>query len=252
MSRLAKKAEEERTNKAELRPYILGVGAVGTLLAGILLASGRQQDVASPDLELAPGRIQVEGGEPAPVAPARAQPAAEEQPPQPSVRFYEVLGQGRPAAEQLVVRDLPLPPPAGTEPQAADPASPAPRGADQTPSAAAPASMPPAAVSEAAARPVPKPVPVATAKAKPAEPAPYALQVASFSEKRRADELVSRLSGSGHDAYAVKVDLVGKGDWWRVRVGHFPNEHAAKWARLDLVKLGVNPIVVHDRGQPGP
>jgi cell division septation protein DedD len=88
--------------------------------------------------------------------------------------------------------------------------------------------------------------------AAPDVPRPYTLQVGSFSQQTRARELVVRLQGAGHDAYMVEVDLGSKGVWWRVRVGHFETAQSAKWAKLDLVKLGVSPIVIRDRAAASP
>ena len=102
--------------------------------------------------------------------------------------------------------------------------------------------------------PVAEPVsaPTKAAPAKVAEELPYTLQVGSFSRRDGADELAARLNRGGHEAYTMEVDLGAKGVWWRVRVGHYPTAQAARWAKLDLVKLGVSPMVVRDHDRPSP
>ncbi len=77
-------------------------------------------------------------------------------------------------------------------------------------------------------------------------PLPYTLQVASFSTQEGADELVDRLQSKDQPAYLASATIPGKGTWWRVRVGRYPTHAAAKWARLDLIRLGVEPMVIRD------
>lgn len=237
----------------QLRPLLTGVGVVVVLVGGILLA-GRYDRArhATPPPEVKPGRIQVESIEPsAPAAPAPAAPGAGPagEAAAPPVHFYEVLSGGRedaPVGSQMALRALPLPPPpdGGAEAKAPTAGTPEPVAAPAREARAeAPAREP-----APAAAPAPAPAKAPAPAAAPAGgPKPYSLQVGSFSQKDGAGELADRLKGKGFDAYLVSVDLGGKGTWWRVRVGRYATEYAAKWARLDLVKEGLSPIVVRDR-----
>ena len=181
----------------------------------------------------------------------------------PKVNFYKVLGEGKDAAgltEQAMRtnrRDLPDPP---------RPTPPAP--------ASKPASAPEPAALASASKPDPHPATAAAAPsgetamsaskpgtrvaaqdaaqgaAKPAAKTAsgaYAIQVASFSRKDSAQELLLRLKKEGFDdTYVKQVELDGRGTWYRVRVGHFADETAARWESLALSKAGLDPIVVHD------
>lgn len=79
---------------------------------------------------------------------------------------------------------------------------------------------------------------------KPKPSLPFTLQVGSFSKKTHAEKLVARLKDRGEDAYLLPVTLKNKGQRWRVRVAHFASAQEAEWARLDLMELGITPIVV--------
>ena len=293
MSRLAEKAQQEESRKARLRPVILGVGAVTVLLATVLLSGVWESEAPEPQVTLTPGRIQV-GGQDA--LPPKTETVVKADGPwaDAPVRFYEILAQGNPPAEEpveeLVVRDLPLPPPAGEAPEPivaleaplepatdrvkAEPVpdavvvevpvvevlaeAPQASQARQAPQTVAAESKPVAdrEAPESAEEELPETIDVATPADSPAAapdvPRPFTLQVGSFSQQVRAKELVARLKGAQHDAYMVEVDLGSKGIWWRVRVGHFETSQSAKWAKLDLVKLGVSPIVIRDHDAASP
>jgi len=291
MSRLAKKVEQEQSRQARLRPYVLGVSVALVLVATVFVAGFWEAEPEELPPPVTAGRIHV-GGEEALGAPRGGEPKATPLAPAP-VRFYELLSQGdSPTAEiadPLVVRDLPLPPPAGEVapvvtvaptppavasapkpvadaeidtlatptpavvakapvvtplPKASPPPVKAPKSAPKRPAKKQQQAAPPAVVSKTPAKVAPAP-----AKA-PVAAMPYTLQVGSFSRRDRADELAARLGSGGHDAYTMEVDLGAKGVWWRVRVGHYPTAQAARWAKLDLVKLGVSPMVVRDRPSP--
>jgi cell division septation protein DedD len=261
---------------SQLRPLLIGAAVVAVLFVAIVVA-GRYDRMASkassPKPEVTAGRIQVEGTE---VLPAKG-PASRKEPADSGlpVQFYQVLGEGKEGAApggEIELRALPLPPPANGQEatreaaqegdKKAAPARKTPTGAKltarstlgETPPAAAKPSEAPAQAKEAAPSPqaeapVAKAVPPATDKAAAAD-RPYTLQVGSFSERAGADELAERLKGRGFAAYLLEVDLGDKGVWWRVRVGRYPTEYSAKWARLDLVKEGLSPIVVRDRATP--
>ena len=261
-----------------LRPYVLGVAAIVAVMGAIVVIDQNRQGTRSmEEFAFPPGKMQVAG------AGSPAQSGAGDPADMPKVGVYDMMdGKNDTAAidaqsVEVAVRPMPLPPPQETPKAVPEKApEPAPKVAEKTAPATL-AEMVVEAVDNTAPVPVAEPELKAVPKAAP-EPAPtvvtvapkattpppvsasksvdkkkekiaagaYTLQVAAFSKKPMAEELSNRLSGSGFKSYLVEVDLGSKGTWWRVRVGHYPSEHAAKWARLDLVKEGLSPIVVHD------
>lgn len=254
MGDLTGKKQEQRGSGSRaggsgFRPVLIGTTVVAMVLGALVVAENGRERIAPPTEPVTAGGISVEGE---PLLPARVPADAEadsDEAPTVPVRVYELMGQSgtskAPASEQVQVRTLPLPPPAAKKdsdtPSAAAESKQAAEGPDTAPKPEA---------ERVAAREAPAPTETATAQEKDAaaEDAslPYTLQVASFSRRDGADKMVERLSRGGYRAYLVKVDLDKKGVWWRVRVGRYPTEHAAKWARLDLVRDGLRPIVVHD------
>ena len=55
----------------------------------------------------------------------------------------------------------------------------------------------------------------------------YTIQVAAVREAGNAERLVAQLRSKGYPAYQVRVDVPGKGAWYRIRVGAFENRAAA-------------------------
>jgi len=49
----------------------------------------------------------------------------------------------------------------------------------------------------------------------------YTIQAAALKESMDADKLVVKLKQKGYHAYKIKVDIPGKGTWFRVRVGSY-------------------------------
>lgn len=244
-----------------MRPVLIGVAVVAVLGGAIALAGryqrGGQGGGADPAALVTPGAMNVEddaggGGAPKPDADARGTG------PMP-VRFYEVLAQGRKenadSGSDIAMRSLPLPPKGdGAGAAAAAPARTAQIDTGAGGTEIQEEEIPPAPPQEKAAE---APAPAMAAKPPtepPAEsadmPRPYTLQVGSFSRKDGAEKLAGELKEKGLEAYLAEADLGAKGVWYRVRVGRFPTEHAAKWARLDLVREGLQPIVVHDPKGP--
>lgn len=270
----------EYSSQPYLRPYVLGVAAIVAVMGAIIVIDQNRQN-ATERFSLTPGKMQVAGGG-APVSSGAGSPAEAGRPPK--VGVYDMADGKTDTAtidaqsKEVVVRPLPLPPPV-TNVTGAAPTSPPESPARKTPDTQSlaemvteavdqPASAPapaPAPAAKAAPQPEPEAAPAAVARDEPRAPAPpvaeakavekkiekaaestYTLQVASFSKQPMAQDLADRLANDGFKSYLVSVDLGSKGTWWRVRVGHYPTEHAAKWARLDLVKEGLSPIVVHD------
>jgi cell division septation protein DedD len=252
-----------------MRPFVLGIGVVALLGGAIVLASRYERaGTADPAALVTPGGMHVEQTEVLPpgLAPA-PKPEADARGTGPvPVKFYEVLEKGSQATAgggDIAMRSsMPLPPTADDAKAAPQPAAeavapaPVPKAAPAQ-SVTAPVAPPQKTTQAAPQAPAPQAKPVApqVASAAPTGPPsavgrPYTLQVGSFSDKGGAQDLVGRLKGKGHEAYLTAVDLGAKGTWYRVRVGRFPTEHAAKWARLDLVREGLSPIVVHDTKGP--
>jgi len=240
----------------QLRPLLIGAAVVAVLFVAIIVA-GRYDRMARqipPSPEVTAGRIQVEDTEVLPArGPAAGEPDADSGLP---VQFYQVLGQGGAdvTGGEIEMRPMPLPPPADAKPAASadKAATPTARSAPAAPPKPSTPAAAPAEAPLAKAVPPPGAAPPPAEGSEPAADRPYTLQVGSFSERDGADELAERLKGQGFSAYLLKVDLGGKGVWWRVRVGRYPTEYAAKWARLDLVKEGLSPIVVRDRAAATP
>lgn len=257
-----------------MRPVLIGVAVVAVLGGAIALAgryqrSGQGGGGADPASLVTPGAMNVEGG-PAPGdGEATSKPDADARGTGPMpVRFYEVLAQGRQEnADQggdIAMRSMPMPPPKDAAAPAAGP-SVTPATAPARTAQADPGEgieeeeLPAAPVTEEAAPEAPKPAMAKTAPttapttppaAGPAMERPYTIQVGSFSARKGAEKLAGELKEKGLEAYLAEADLGAKGVWYRVRVGRFPTEHAAKWARLDLVREGLKPIVVHDPKGP--
>jgi cell division septation protein DedD len=248
-----------------MRPFLIGV-AVVAVLGGAIVAASRYERarVGDPAALVSPGAMHVGetevlppglSGAPKPDAGARGTGPV-------PVKFYEVLEKGDQAAlggGDIAMRSMPLPPPpdaeAALKPMSKSAPKEAPKVVAQAPAAAPattmrPAESAPEEETAAPAAPAMASAPPAPAPPGPSMARPYTLQVGSFSRERSAEELVARLKDKGHEAYMTEVDLGSKGVWYRVRVGRFPTEHAAKWARLDLVRDGLSPIVVHDPKGP--
>jgi cell division septation protein DedD len=55
----------------------------------------------------------------------------------------------------------------------------------------------------------------------------YALQVAASQNRSDAERFVTKLKDRGYAPYIVEAEVPGKGVWFRVRLGSFPNKEAA-------------------------
>jgi len=71
----------------------------------------------------------------------------------------------------------------------------------------------------------------------------FYVQVASTKKVAAADELVNKLKRKGYQAYRVKVEIPGKGTWYRVCAGGFNSQTQAKTARDKLTTLGYKGMV---------
>jgi len=73
----------------------------------------------------------------------------------------------------------------------------------------------------------------------------YQLQVSSFHSQAEADQFSNQLRARGHKSYVVEAHVVGRGTWYRVRVGPFTTQHAALAYRTSFeAKEHVVPFVV--------
>jgi len=92
--------------------------------------------------------------------------------------------------------------------------------------------------------------PPAAAKPEPVKAAAqskaFALQVASYQDSTQAKELLSRLDGKGYGkARVVKAEVPGKGTYFRVRLGPFPDRAKAQKVQEKLQKgEGLKALVV--------
>ncbi len=80
----------------------------------------------------------------------------------------------------------------------------------------------------------------------------YQLQVSSFRTQAEANQFSDQLRARGHKSYVVEAHVVGRGTWYRVRVGPFPTQHAAMAYRSGFeAKEHVVPFVVPPSAKDG-
>ena len=65
----------------------------------------------------------------------------------------------------------------------------------------------------------------------------YAVQLASFPDLQIAEEMEETLKSKTYPAYIEKVDLPGKGTWYRVKVGKFTTEDEARRFGNDMISV---------------
>ncbi len=140
-----------------------------------------------------------------------------------------------------------------------------------------PAMTPAAAAAVAAETKATKPVATAPApaEAKPAAPAPapgsptvhaliqrqlggsptaapgkgYFVQVASFRDTQAAAKVQARLKAIGLDSRLRRVQIPGRGIWYRLQVGPYGSQHDADAVRVDIEqKTHIKGLVVHEGG----
>ncbi len=56
----------------------------------------------------------------------------------------------------------------------------------------------------------------------------FCIQISSWKEQWKAEREVNKLKNMGHNAFIVKVNIPGKGIWYRVRVGYFSTSTEAE------------------------
>lgn len=78
---------------------------------------------------------------------------------------------------------------------------------------------------------------------RPPENVDYFLQAASFRAYADAEKLRARLALKGYKSVTQARDVEGKGTYYRVRLGPYPDKRKAKTAKNKLQKLGVRPLV---------
>jgi cell division protein FtsN len=71
----------------------------------------------------------------------------------------------------------------------------------------------------------------------------YFLQAASFRQYADAEKLRARLALKGYKSVTQARDVEGKGTYYRVRLGPYPDKRKAKTAKNKLQRLGVRPFV---------
>lgn len=76
----------------------------------------------------------------------------------------------------------------------------------------------------------------------------YILQAASFPDFRDADHLKARLALHGFEARIQKVSIQGRGLYYRLRLGPYPNLAAMNRADVQLARLGVHALRLEVHG----
>jgi cell division septation protein DedD len=72
----------------------------------------------------------------------------------------------------------------------------------------------------------------------------FTVQVGSFNNSSEANERVSSLRNSGFEARAVRVELPGRGTWYRVQLGRFADRAEASKAVASLRAKGAAAAIV--------
>ena len=89
-------------------------------------------------------------------------------------------------------------------------------------------------------------IPAATEGARSSSGPGYSVQVGSFRARAQAEQLHSRLMQKGYPARIEASQIIGKGVWYRVRVGHFAERAAADRTAQQLVSQEQLSVVVTD------
>ena len=71
----------------------------------------------------------------------------------------------------------------------------------------------------------------------------YYLQAASFKEHVDAEKLRARLALKGYKSVSQAREVKGRGTYYRVRLGPYPDKRKAKTTKNKLHKLGIRPFV---------
>lgn len=74
----------------------------------------------------------------------------------------------------------------------------------------------------------------------------FAVQVYSFKDKARAETALKNLKGKNYKAYIMVSDLGPRGIWYRVRVGAFATEDAARKELESITKEFKSGIIVSE------
>ena len=155
---------------------------------------------------------------------------------QKNLEFYKALRNDEPDA----VIAIPAP-------EATPPAPPA--VSQQKPEETIPPHKKKAAVMAKSAAPTRKPKPPPPTP-KPRTPAPpkgqFAIQVAAMKDGAAAERIVANLKKDGYSAYLSRIVIPGKGLWFRVRVGSYPNREKASVDMQRLVQSKQRPILVQN------
>ncbi|AGC45765.1 adventurous gliding motility protein AgmI [Myxococcus stipitatus DSM 14675] len=195
---------------------------------------------------------------PAPVKPAAEKPAPK--PPEP-VKTAALAPTPDPDTGELPPEEPTEEPVAAAKPPAEKPA-PAPEKPAATEKPAAVAVKPATVSGKVEAAPVPTRTTqkeggglkeaIARAAAQPPDSAvkggAFTLQLSAFQDKQEADRFVARLRDRGYAPYIVSAEVVGKGTWYRVRMGTFASKDAAarylsdfkRETQLDAFVAGTN------------
>ncbi|MBP6821099.1 MAG: SPOR domain-containing protein [Acidobacteria bacterium] len=85
----------------------------------------------------------------------------------------------------------------------------------------------------------PKPAPAIETPVPASKQGSLTIQVASFNDQGQANERVNSLRSKGEDARSVKVDIPGKGTWYRVQIGGFKSREDAISHASQLKSKGI-------------
>ena len=212
------------------------VRRVGMILAGVVLGAvavfslgvmvGQRVTESVPSLGEPPSSVPMETLVPPAVPPPEKRASAEGTPAPAGdkLTFFDTLS-GEKASSPPSLPKAPPPKPAPAPPKPAAEATPAPK------------SVPPPAAKPAAASPAEKVNALLGS-------GPWYVQVASTTSRQGASDFVTRLKKKGIKASFTPVTLKGK-QWYRVRIGSFPDKNSASQARKILKeKLKIDGLVM--------
>jgi len=95
---------------------------------------------------------------------------------------------------------------------------------------------------------MPEPAPARPTAAAIPENGDWTIQAASFNNKQQADERLAGLRGAGIPARVARVDLGGKGTWYRIQIGGFGSrEEGARYGNQLRSRGAIQDFIVTPR-----
>jgi len=217
-------ADDPSTRQGIGMRILLGAAVFAGLIGGAYFFLG---DLISKRQDQAEGMIVSERESVTPVTSPTLSPTPDVQPAPLSA------GQVAPSAESGQSQPVDIPPVIGRNNATPEPAVPVPVVPEPAPQSSQRSASPRPASPAAASIP---------------ENGDWTIQVASFNNKGQADERLASLRGSSLPARVARVDLPGKGTWYRVQVGGFGSrEEGARYGNQLRSRGAIQDFIVTPR-----